>query len=754
MSKNRNRRNRLAQLLVGSAIVFALVVARKVIAGNEPVHLVTDWSHRHVVFSAPKNLMQQFRLSGNARYVQQWIRRNQMIAVEGDPDGWWGRKHRRERPDELHGDWNVYLGNVGTVGADNFPAKFSFNAGTASCGNATQPDFIVYNTSLAGSATAVAALDTGTFSATAATGSTITITNPNTSTTLVMTAGTTNANTGTGTGTFNAGGSATASATNLETAIGIAGNGSHVGVSATNPSAGVVTITATTAGTAGNSITVTGSTSPASDFTLTFPNLVDGASGVATIVAFDNLYSGCTGTVPSTYWAYNTGTGDAVVTSPTISGDGTQIAFIQSTSGGTANLVLLRWAANSGTVESPATPTSETPTNYYNGGTGCTAPCMVSIAFTAGAAKGAYTDGIQDTQSAPFYDYTVGSDTLYVGDNSGYVHKFNPVFNGVPAEVTTTWPVIAAEAPISSPVYDVTTGYVYVNASYQESDNSGGRLHSICAVAACGTIGSGVSSGIMGPATTGATCESTGPTSGDTVNLFMDAPIVDPTNGVIYDVIGNDGTGKGALYQFSTSYAANSCGTEIALGTGSTTGVPIYTGTFDNAYFSGSAGHFYVCGNPGGDPTLYQVTVSATGVASGTANASAALTTATTTCGPVIEVYNPGTNPPTTANDWIFTSVQASGQTATPISCPANSGCIMSFDVLGLATLSTSTATVGRATVVGGASGAIVDNTVPSSTLAGASQVYFTPLATGTCTTSTGQGSGGCAVQASQSALQ
>jgi hypothetical protein len=51
----------------------------------------------------------------------------------------------------------------------------------------------------------------------------------------------------------------------------------------------------------------------------------------------------------------------------------------------------------------------------------------------------------------------------------------------------------------------------------------------------------------------------------------------------------------------------------------------------------------------------------------------------------------------------------------------------------------------------GGTSGIIVDNTVGTGTLAGASQVYFSILGTQTCGTS---GSGGCAVQASQAALQ
>ncbi|MFZ1011191.1 MAG: hypothetical protein WAN65_30410, partial [Candidatus Sulfotelmatobacter sp.] len=51
----------------------------------------------------------------------------------------------------------------------------------------------------------------------------------------------------------------------------------------------------------------------------------------------------------------------------------------------------------------------------------------------------------------------------------------------------------------------------------------------------------------------------------------------------------------------------------------------------------------------------------------------------------------------------------------------------------------------------GGASGTIIDNTVGSGTLAGASQVYFSTLGNQTCGTS---GTGGCAVQSSQSALQ
>ena len=55
------------------------------------------------------------------------------------------------------------------------------------------------------------------------------------------------------------------------------------------------------------------------------------------------------------------------------------------------------------------------------------------------------------------------------------------------------------------------------------------------------------------------------------------------------------------------------------------------------------------------------------------------------------------------------------------------------------------------AAAAGGTSGIIMDNIVPSGTLAGASQVYYSTQANQTCTTS--GGTGGCAVQASQSGL-
>jgi hypothetical protein len=608
MRKNTSWSIKLVQVLIAGAIVIALFLTRRIRAENAPLHLPTDWSHRHLVFSQPKDLMQRFRLSGNVRYVQQWMRWNLERPVGGEP---WRWHHAPEPGELLRGDWSENMGNNATLGAGNFPAKFSFSVGTASCGSATPPDFVVYNTS------------------------------------------------------------------------------------------------------------------------------VSGSSSQATIVAFDNIYSGCTGTVPSTYWAYNTGAGELVVTSPVLSADGTQVAFIQSTSGGTANLVLLKWKASTGTLSAPVAPMAEAASAYR----GCTAPCMTTIAFG---------DGDADATSSPFYDYAPGSDSLYVGDTTGYLHKFTGVFNGTPAETGSPWPVRAASAPLTSPVYDEVSGYVFVDASYITSNN-GGRLHAVCATSTCGTIGSTLNSGILGPVTSGTSC--TSGTSGSGAALFMDAPIVDPTNDTIYVVLGNDGNANAAVFQFEVSTLNNGCGRRVTLGAGSTTGVPVYAGTFDNLYYSGSAGHMYICGNAGGDPTLYQVTVPATGIlTAGAATVGPVLTTGPTTCGPVVEFYNP--NASGGPADWIFTSVEANALTTTPISCPniTYTGCIMSFNVTSGAAISASTATVGHTTVAGGASGVVVDNTVGSSTLAGASQVYFTPLANQTCTTS--GGTGGCAIQASQSSLQ
>ena len=76
--------NRRWLFRLGSASVCALVVcvflltwSRKTHAENHtPVHLTTDWSNRHMVYSAPSSMAQAWRLQAEPRYRHQLTRRN------------------------------------------------------------------------------------------------------------------------------------------------------------------------------------------------------------------------------------------------------------------------------------------------------------------------------------------------------------------------------------------------------------------------------------------------------------------------------------------------------------------------------------------------------------------------------------------------------------------------------------------------------------------------------------------------------
>jgi len=147
----------------------------------------------------------------------------------------------------------------------------------------------------------------------------------------------------------------------------ITANGATVGVSATasgTPSSATVVISATSTGVAGNSINAD---STVNNFTFN-SDLAGGSTGAAVIVAYNNLYSTTcsSGTVPSVNWAYNTGTGYAVTTSPEVGMAG-QMAFIQSNGTNSELVVLKPLASASETVSSPAVPT----TNANNSGSNC-----------------------------------------------------------------------------------------------------------------------------------------------------------------------------------------------------------------------------------------------------------------------------------------------------------------------------------------------------------------------------------------------
>jgi hypothetical protein len=478
-------------------------------------------------------------------------------------------------------------------------------------------------------------------------------------------------------------------------------------------------------------------TASCSDFVV-YNTSMAGGTGQASVVAFNNLYNGSSpgcGTAPSTYWAFNTGTLSTVVTSVTLSYDGSQVAFVQNNSAGSqATLVILKWAAGSGTLAVPVTPTVATNALY----SACSAPCMTLLPFTPGIlANGMTEPAADDALSSPFYDYT--DDILYVGDSNGFLHKFTSVFHGTatspPAETVlptgaNIWPALVSNnSPLTDPVYDQGSGNIFVGSLF-------GTLKRVNAV-----VGGG-GAGFVKTAQINVT--------GDN----FDGPLLDSTNGLVYVVVSDSDsqtTGESAIYTFSVNFVTNAPGTQTILSTDGP-GTNIYSGAFDNQWFLGNAGHMYVCASGGSSsvPTLYQIAVSTTGVL-GTVSTGPALATSATVCSPVTEFFNSSDTTGgihSTGTDLIFLSVTNFGNTAAPVNCPANTGCLVSFDVTSGATITSLTATLAAAHEAGGTSGIIVDG---SSASVGASQVYFTTLGSGSCVTS--GGTGGCAVQASQAGL-
>jgi len=511
-----------ARFLRVGVSLSGLVVLGWVLTGQAAKHeisLPTDWSHSHVIFSQPASADEAHVLGGDPRYWQQLHRREQALALPTESNLTSARL--RTGGNKIHRDWSQDLGSGASPGAGNYPAKFSFSISTANCGSATTPDYVVYSTGLTGSGTQ------------------------------------------------------------------------------------------------------------------------------ASIVAYDNLYTGCSGTVPSVYWAYNTG--GKILTSPVLSLDGTQVAFVQ-TSGGQAGLVLLKWkASTTETVGSPGVPTSVSAALYLT----CVAPCMTEVFLHDGSGV-----AVDDTTSSPYYDYT--NDIAWVGGANGWLHKLTGVFKGTPKEVNTGgFPVqVNTTNPnvLSSPVYDHTSKNVFVG-------DAGGFFYRVASATAAVTKSAQLDHGAG----------------------LVESPLLDVTAAAVYVFSSSDGTtgcsgvACAAVLELSTTFASGAAGTKATVGksvvSGSTPN-PLYFGAFDSTYFksANATGNLYVCGNTGGTPTLYRVAVTAGTPANGVAGP--VLSTSTTPCSPVTGFANPNATGGTT--EWVFASADTNGTSANPSAC-APSGCIFNF---------------------------------------------------------------------------
>ncbi|MGC1616727.1 MAG: hypothetical protein WA736_18775 [Candidatus Acidiferrum sp.] len=725
----------VARLVLASVCVLAMAFllvprdTRTHAQNHVRVPVTHDWSTAHMVFSAPSSMAQAWRLQAEPRYHRQWTRRNAAALVRDRIER--VRSHPNEAPRK---DWGYPLLAGGTSGLGQFPAKFTFDVNAApDCTN----DFVVFNQAgLAGVAPTAAATRTGAFTNDPAAGGTVTITSPEA--TLVLTASATD-NTGLN---FQVGGGVAADATNLAAAI--VRNNAGLGVTAVSAGNEVV-VTALANGVEGNLVTVA---KTLTHFAWSGAKLISG-KGTGNIVAFNNLYSTqggagglCGLNGPSVYWSYFIGTG-RVPTSVVLSSDGTKAAFVESV-GGIGYLVILKWQAGQGTGAGyPATPditvgAGDTWSNDCLPGNSC----MIALRFNG---------PFNDTGSSPYYDYT--TDTIYVGDDSSRVHKFIGVFNdnAVPTEVTTGWPIqVHGASNLTSPVYDATSGNVYVG-------DSAGRLSFIREV--------GSTVGVCTPAP----CLDPTHLQVGTGGTIVDSPIVDGTNGMVFAVNGTDTTNNGTVLQATTDLSSSVV--SFPIGGTAAGGSVMYSGAFDNDYFKSSkpniAGHMYVCGKDPANtdrPAIYQLSFdAATAVLTSVGTPLTGLSTADgVACSPVTEFDNPNGGGPGVEQDWIFLSFGDAANPASPIIGPCatgNAGCLLSVNVFGAP--SWPPVTVGSTAslppnAAGASSGIVVDNI---STAAQASSIYFTlranSVGTGpgvpSCNTTAGLG---CAVKLTQSGLQ
>ena len=372
-----------------------------------------------------------------------------------------------------------------------------------------------------------------------------------------------------------------------------------------------------------------------------------GSGTQASIVAYDNIYSGCTAPVPRIYWAYNTG--GLILTSPVISLDGTQIAFVETSGSptGNAGLVLLKWkASTTETITSPGVPTSVTAALYPT----CVAPCMTEVPLHTGTGG-----NLDDRTSSPYYDYT--SDIAWVGGAGGWLHKITGVFKGTPTEVSSGGFPVKVNATgnaLSNPVYDHTSQNVFVG----DVAAGGGFLYRVASAGAAVTASARLDFSVG----------------------LVEGPLLDVTGGLIFAFASSDGTTSctggvacSAVYELSRTFASGSSGTKVAVGSSSAAPNPMYIGAFDSAYYNSSnaTGDLYVCGNTGSYPTLYRVPIAA-GLMS-TPVPGAALTPAARSpaCSPVTDFPNP--NASVNKAELLFFSVQNFGRAC------ANKGCLMNF---------------------------------------------------------------------------
>jgi hypothetical protein len=723
------RTNRELLLCLGVSI-FGMIALSTAVFGQAlspegTIPVPTDWSHHALIFSRPATAEQAERIQQDPRYWQQRYRSQLSAMVPAAQD-------RNALISELRnaveaktspkdkassGLWAESLGAGASVGAGNFPAKFSFLGTTANCGNAAQPDFVVYSTGLAGSATqaSIVAYDNLYSGCTGIVPQVY--------------------------WAYNTGGQILTSPTFSE-------DGTQVSFVETSGSVGILVLLKWA------------------------PSTSQSVGSPDTLVAVSNAaYPTCHAPCMTEIFLANS---SAVLTNDT-----TSSVFVDY-SGDTG------WVGGAVGWLHKITPMFKgVPTEVQGGGF----PVQVNASSPGGPSA----------LSDPVHDYATGN--VFVGDLSGYLYWVD----STTAAVTQSGKLDFGTGIVEGPIVDATSGLVYV---FSSSDGSTGCTGG----AACSVIfqtnttftaGDVPPRAIVGTSTVFSTGPDPNPLySGDFDSAYKNS--VNPPTGNIY-VCGNTGVNP-TLYQVPIQ--AGTMGTAIAVAaltpaakTPACSPVtdfmnPNATGGAAERLFFGvqNSGHPTACGAKGcalsfvsmpwqastpykvgqeilvlrtANNTLYVNVVTVAGTSAATPPTWPAAIGTLTTNG-TVTFFNQGPTTVTALANWAAGHayaarnriVDSNGNVEIVQAAGTSGGAAPTWATVAGAHTTDGGVTWANAGVLpssallsaGGTSGIIIDNSVGSGTLAGASQVYFSTLSNQTtCGTASNVG---CAIQASQSALQ
>jgi hypothetical protein len=431
------------------------------------------------------------------------------------------------------------------------------------------------------------------------------------------------------------------------------------------------------------SFDVNAAPSCANDFVVIGIPASPAAGGQANIVGYNNLYSYqgtttqtplCPTDGPTVMFAYASGTGQ-VPASVELSQNGSQLAYIENLSTGSSYFHVL-------TLGTTGTNGSS-PTAAVVPGSGNNAIDQTVLLSPDGGIT------TQSSTNSVWVVYTPGdaNDVAYAttysaaGAGSGYLYKIGNVFNG--SAPTIIWSIPIDAIP-STPVFDSVSNQIFF------TDSSG----SLDYVTDLGTSPSPVNY--------------TAIASGNTA----ENPIVlDYTNQMVYATFNSNGTN--ALVVQAPTNMASFVATPI--GPANTIYSGPYEPEFNNAWYTGSGTPLlYIAGTGAGTvPTLYDVGFDGSGVMNSTANLTIApLTTGTADSSPLTEFYNPSLG-----TDFLFVGVTNNCVATTG---GGTAGCVMSLNITsGFPTVNASTTALAAP---GGTTGIIVDN---DSTANQASSIYY-----------------------------